>query len=142
MNEDRYPTYLEALDELEEYGKLLSVLKDNNIESLEQLKQVLEEYQSLLKKQNKSSLKKAEQEQIESWFKAIWEIYPKKEGKQGALKTFTTKLKGLKTEEQRLEKARKIAKIIQIRIKEWTAEGREKQYIPMLQTLLNREVPN
>lgn len=95
-----------------------------------------------LKKQEKETIKKQDQETINEWFAKLWEIYPKHEGKQLALKTFTNKLKSEKTIELKYEKAKKIAIVVQKNIKLWKDQFREKQYIPMLSTLLNREIPN
>ena len=88
-------------------------------------------------------------EYISSLFEKIWAIYPRKVGKEQAKKTWLRKLTTLKTQENILDKAKRIGMLLQKHIKAWAEEtgkdgnkGRPKQYLPHFSTWLNDEIPD
>lgn len=77
----------------------------------------------------------------EEVFTYIWNICVRKESKEQAKKTFAKLMKECKTEEEVKQKGRTIYQNYQIACKQWQEEQREKQYIPLLSTWLNDNVP-
>lgn len=82
-------------------------------------------------------------------FDKIWVVYPRKVGKEQAKATWTKKFVRLKTQEEVLLKAKRIATLLVAHKKQWANEvnnkgekGRPKQYIPHFSTWLNDEIPN
>lgn len=73
-------------------------------------------------------------------FENTFKAYARRDAKAQAYKTYQKKFRGLKTEEEVLERARYIYKMVMIRQKQFQAENRQLQYYPMLSTLLNSEV--
>jgi hypothetical protein len=74
-------------------------------------------------------------------FNILWKIYPRKEGKEQAKKTFEHKLRGLKVEQAK-DKANKIFLLIKGKRKMWEENETEARFIPMFSSLLNSEVPD
>lgn len=74
-------------------------------------------------------------------FDKLWEIYPRKVGKEAAKKAFEHKVRGLPEEDCRAK-----CNVIYIREKQaisgWVEDGTETQYIPHFSTWLNANVPN
>lgn len=88
-------------------------------------------------------------EYISTLFEKIWAIYPRKVGKEQAKKTWNRKLTTLKTQDDILNKAKRISMLLQKHIKAWAEEtgkdgnkGRPKQYLPHFSTWLNDEIPD
>ena len=88
------------------------------------------------------SISKSNIEYINSLFDKIWDTYPKKASKEQAKKTWHKKLKKLKTEEDILDKAQKIAKMLNQSRTTWVNENRDKQYIPHFSSWLNDNIPD
>ena len=85
---------------------------------------------------------KENEDYIAELFDKFYKVYIRKGGKEQAFKTFRKKLVKLKTKDEILEKARKIAKVYSVAASEWRARGTDKQYIPFCSTFLNANVPD
>lgn len=79
--------------------------------------------------------------EIAEMFNILWKIYPRKEGKEQAKKTFEHKLRGLKVEQAK-DKANKIFLLIKSKRKMWEENETEIRFIPMFSSLLNSDVPD
>ena len=79
--------------------------------------------------------------EIAEMFNILWKIYPRKEGKEQAKKTFEHKLRGLKVEQAK-DKANKIFLLIKGKRKMWEENETEIRFIPMFSSLLNSDVPD
>lgn len=79
---------------------------------------------------------------IKELFDKFYKIYVRKGARVQALKTFRKKLIKLKTKDEILDKARKIAKIYTISAREWEERGTDKQFIPLCSSWLNSNVPD
>ena len=81
------------------------------------------------------------QEDIDQMFELLWRLYPRKDGKQQAKKTFEHKLRKLPR-----EKAKSVANNIYLLVmrkrNEWSDNDTPLQFIPMFSSLLNAEVPD
>lgn len=73
-------------------------------------------------------------------FENTFKAYARRDAKAQAYKTYRKKFNGLKTEEEVLERARALYKVVMVRQKQFQAQNRQLQYYPMLSTLLNSEV--
>ena len=78
-------------------------------------------------------------EAITGYFTHLWGCYPRREGKQQAIKTFEKKLRGL-TVSQAKDKANAIYKHLTQFYKVWEERETELQYIPMFSSWLNAEI--
>jgi len=85
---------------------------------------------------------KIDEDYVNSLYKKFYEIYARKGSKEQGRKTFLKKMSKLKTNEQILEKARKIVIAYRQSEKEWQFEKRDKQYIPLISSWLNANVPD
>ena len=85
---------------------------------------------------------KENEEYITELFEKFYKVYIRKGAKIQASKTFRKKLIKLKTKEEILEKARKIAKVYSVCAKEWNENGRDKQFIPLCSSFLNSNIPD
>lgn len=91
----------------------------------------------------KQEPKNNENEQyIAELFDKFYKIYARKGARVQAFKTFRKKLIKLKTKDEILDKARKIAKIYTISAQEWRERGTDKQFIPLCSSWLNSNVPD
>lgn len=79
--------------------------------------------------------------EIAEMFDILWKVYPRKEGKEQAKKTFEHKLRGMKTADAKA-KANKIYLLIKSKRKAWEEAETELRFIPMFSSLLNSEVPD
>ena len=79
---------------------------------------------------------------INELFNKFYGVYPRKGSKEQARKTFRKKLVKLKTNEEILEKARKMAKLLSLQGRKWKEDNTSKQYIPLCSTFLNANVPD
>lgn len=79
---------------------------------------------------------------IEQLFNKFYSIYLRKGAKEQAKKTFRKKLIKLKTNEDILEKARKIARLYSAQMKEWEINNTDRQFIPMCSSWLNANIPD
>lgn len=79
---------------------------------------------------------------IEQLFNKFYSIYLRKGGREQAKKTFKKKLIKLKTNEDILEKARKIARLYSAQTKEWEINNTDRQFIPMCSSWLNANIPD
>ena len=79
---------------------------------------------------------------INELYEKFYKTYCRRGSKEQGRKTFYKKLAKLKTEEEILEKARKIAKKYKISKAMWEDEGRQKQYIPLISSWLNATIPD
>lgn len=77
---------------------------------------------------------------IKELFEKFYKLYCRKGARQQAFKTFRKKLAKLKTKEEILEKARKIAMLYQRQKEE--LEGRDVSFRPLLSSWLNSNVPD
>lgn len=85
---------------------------------------------------------KENEDYIAELFDKFYKVYIRKGGKEQAFKTFRKKLVKLKTKDEILEKARKIAKVYSVAASEWRARGTDKRFIPMCSSWLNANVPD
>lgn len=76
---------------------------------------------------------------ILSMFDTLWEIYPKKVGKEQAKKTFEHKLRGM-TEQEAKDKANTIYTRLKQFIFFWREKETEIQFVPNMSTWLNAEI--
>lgn len=79
--------------------------------------------------------------EIAEMFDVLWKIYPRKEGKEQAKKTFEHKLRGMKRNDAK-SKANKIFLLIKAKRKAWEENETEVRFIPMFSSMLNDEVPD
>lgn len=79
--------------------------------------------------------------EIAEMFNILWKIYPRKEGKEQAKKTFEHKLRGMKIADAKA-KGNKIFLLIKAKRKAWEEAETELRFIPMFSSLLNSEVPD
>lgn len=79
---------------------------------------------------------------IDELFVKFYKVYVRKGGKEQARKTWAKKFKKLKTKDDILEKARKIATLYNQFAKQWQEKETEMQYIAMCSTFLNANVPD
>lgn len=79
--------------------------------------------------------------EIAEMFDILWKVYPRKEGKEQAKKTFEHKLRGMKTADAKA-KANKIYLLIKSKRKMWEENETEMRFIPMFSSLLNSDVPD
>ena len=87
--------------------------------------------------------KNTEKEQyIDELFAKFYKVYIRKGAREQALKTFRKKLIKLKTKDEILDKARKIAKLYVVSANEWRERETEKQFIPLCSSWLNANVPD
>ena len=87
--------------------------------------------------------KNVENEQyIGELFVKFYDIYARKGARVQAFKTFKKKLIKLKTKEEILDKARKIAKLYSGSSSQWRENGTETQFIPLCSSWLNKNVPD
>lgn len=85
--------------------------------------------------------KNTEKEQyIDELFTKFYKVYCRHSARQQGLKTFRKKLIKLKTNEEILDKARKIAKLYSQQREE--LEARDLEYRPMISSWLNQNVPD
>lgn len=84
----------------------------------------------------------AKEEYINQLFAKFYAVYKRKGGKVQALKTFKKKLIKLKTNEEILEKARKIAKLYAEQQRLWELYQTDINYIPMCSSWLNKNIPD
>ena len=89
-----------------------------------------------VKKENKN------EPYIRELFEKFYSTYLRKGGKEQAYKTWKKKLIKLKTDEEILTKARKIAKLYQLHALEWQENGRDKKYIPLCSSWLSSNIPD
>lgn len=82
------------------------------------------------------------EEYVAELFNKFYDIYARKGSKVQAYKTFRKKLIKLKTKEEILEKARKIAKLYSGYAHQWRVNGTETQFIPLCSSWLNSNVPD
>lgn len=75
------------------------------------------------------------------YFEFLWEMYPRKVGKQNAIKQFEKKVRGYNEEEVK-DVCNGIYVIVKRRIAYWQEHETEICYIPHFASLLNSEVPN
>jgi hypothetical protein len=75
------------------------------------------------------------------YFEYLWKMYPRKVGKQNAIKQFEKKVRGLNEQEVK-DISNGIYLIIKKRKSYWEEHETEICYIPHFASLLNSEVPN
>lgn len=75
------------------------------------------------------------------YFEYLWKMYPRKVGKQNAIKQFEKKVRGFNEEEIKTLSNR-IYLLLKRRIAYWQENETETCYIPHFASLLNAEVPN
>ena len=75
------------------------------------------------------------------YFEYLWKMYPRKVGKQNAIKQFEKKVRGLSEEEVKTI-SNKIFLILKKRIAFWQENETEFVYIPHFASFLNSEIPN
>lgn len=120
--------------------KFLSLLVNENtckkdLDTIAFIKKCVKEY--------KVEEKNAENESyILELFEKFYKVYCRKGGREQAKKTWRKKLIKLKTKEDILFKARKIAKVYSIFAKEWEERGTDKQFIPLCSSFLNSNIPD
>ena len=88
------------------------------------------------------NIKEKFEEYIKELFSKFYGIYVRKGSREQAYKTWKKKLIKLKTEEEILDKARKIAKLYQRSFKEWEANETDKKFIPLCSSWLNSNIPD
>jgi hypothetical protein len=94
-------------------------------------------------REHKVEEKNAENESyILELFEKFYKVYCRKGGREQAKKTWRKKLIKLKTKEDILFKARKIAKVYSIFAKEWEERGTDNQFIPLCSSFLNSNIPD
>lgn len=89
-------------------------------------------------------MKEAEEMPKVDWkpyFETLWKLYPRKVGKQNALKVFEHKVRGL-TEEECRTKCNLIYKAQKIYTDEIERKGTEMEFVKHYSSWLNSEVPN
>ncbi len=74
-------------------------------------------------------------------FEYLWKMYPRKVGKQNAIKQFEKKIRGLSEEEVKTI-SNKIYLILKKRIAFWQENETEFVYIPHFASFLNSEIEN
>lgn len=130
------------------------LVKNNDLVS-EYTKGSVETYQTLVSKSTEQRLdnnkiilqdnikEKVKKEKIdwESMFEKLWSLYPRKENKQQAIKTFEHKIRGLDKQEC-IDKCNAIYKAQTISYNKWIEYDTEKKYIPNYSSWLNYNVPN
>jgi hypothetical protein len=79
---------------------------------------------------------------IKELFDKFYAVYCRKGGKEQAYKTWKKKLSKIKTQDEILTKARKIAKLYQHYANEWTENKTEQRYIPLCSSWLNANIPD
>ena len=79
---------------------------------------------------------------IKELFDKFYGVYCRKGGKEQAYKTWKKKLSKLKTQEEILTKARKIAILYKSHALEWQESGRDKKYIPLCSSWLSSNIPD
>lgn len=79
---------------------------------------------------------------IKELFEKFYGVYIRKGGKEQAYKTWKKKLIKLKTQDEILARARKIAKLYQSHALEWQESGRDKRYMPMCSSWLSSNIPD
>ena len=85
--------------------------------------------------------KNTEKEQyIDELFAKFYKVYIRKGGREQAKKTFRKKLIKCKTNEEILEKARKIVKVYNQVVQEY--QDREKQFVPLCSSFLSKNIPD
>ena len=86
---------------------------------------------------------KTETEKVDwqPYFDYLWKIYPRKVGKQNAIKQYEKKVRGLTEEETKFVSQGIYSKIRQ-RIKYWEENETEMCYIPHFASFLNAEIQN
>ena len=75
------------------------------------------------------------------YFEYLWKMYPRKVGKQNAIKQFEKKIRGYSEEEVK-NISNRIYLIVKNRIAYWKDKETKIEYIPHFASLLNAEVPN
>ena len=93
-------------------------------------------------KQSCSKRETAKEAYIKDLFSEFYKIYCKKGNKEQALKTWKKKLIKIKTEEEILQKARKIVKMYRAYELKWKEDETELKYIPLCSSWLNANVPD
>lgn len=89
----------------------------------------------------KAPEKNTEKEQyIDELFAKFYKVYIRKGGREQAKKTFRKKLIKCKTNEEILEKARKIVKVYNHTLEEY--QQREKQFVPLCSSFLSKNIPD
>ena len=96
----------------------------------------------LVRADNGVKKQSAHEPYIKELFDKFYAAYIRKGGKEQAYKTWRKKLIKLKTQEEILTKARKIAKLYQSHAIEWQESGRDKKYIALCSSWLNSNIPD
>ena len=79
---------------------------------------------------------------IDELFLKFYGIYRRKGAKEQARKTFHKKLAKLKTQDEILEKARKIVVQYRVSEREWNENATDLKYVPLCSSWLNSNVPD
>lgn len=79
---------------------------------------------------------------IDQLYEKFYSAYCRKGSKEQGRKTWRKKLIKQKGITEITEKARKIVKAYNVSREQWESEGREKQYIPLISSWLNANIPD
>ena len=109
------------------------------LDLIEFIKKCVKEYKE---RETQKCITEDYSEYIEELFDKFYNIYRRKGSKIQGLKTFKKKLIKLKSQEEILEKARKIVKIYMAHAKQWDVERKDNQFIPFISTWLNANIPD
>lgn len=93
---------------------------------------------------NKNNIRNNKEKEIIDWesmFETLWKLYPRKENKQLAKRTFEHKIRGLEQKEC-IDKCNAIYKAQTISMNEWKNKYTDIQYIPHYSSWLNNNIPN
>lgn len=103
---------------------------------------IIEFIKKCVKEFTPKKVDREKEDYINELFNKFYGVYPRKGSKEQARKTFRKKLVKLKTNEEILEKARKMAKLLSFQGRKWKEDNTSKQYIPLCSTFLNSNVPD
>ena len=126
-------------DTLYSYYKLYSWMLDK--EKVKEIEKEINKEKDKERERERDTDRGALSSKEEEIFGYIWEINLRKESKEQARKTFKKLMKECRTVDEILQKGRQIYRNYEVSCKLWAAENRDKKYIPLLSSWLNRNVP-
>lgn len=103
---------------------------------------IIEFLKRLVREHKVEEKNKENEEYIEELFAKFYAIYKRKGAKVQSAKTFRKKLIKLKTKEEILDKARKIAKLYSQQAQEWEQNQTELCYVPLCSSWLSKNIPD
>ena len=117
---------------------ITSITTKSEMDIIEFIKRCIKEYKETEK--DKKNLEK--ENYIKELYDKFYKYYMRKGAKVQGLKTFRKKLIKSKTKDEILEKARKIASLYSQQSKEWIKNDTPQQYIPLVSSWLNANIPD